>query len=245
MKIIIQPKYQPAFAFIAGLSETFETEGEVIYIGRNVVKKFHTAYGNWMVKQYKKPNFIQQLAYTFWRKSKAERAYLYAERLNSLGIDTPEGIGYIECRKNGLFHTGYFISTVCDYPSLYPVLVGKADFDKRLTSALALFFVTLHQKGVLHGDPNLENILYHTDEEGKLRFSVIDTNRSVFKTLLSRKECLANLKRITHRRELLQYITQEYARLRQWPVSECVKQVMRELDKFEKRKEIKRLFKHN
>lgn len=245
MKIIIHPDYQPAFDFVSRLPETFQTEGEVIYTGRNVVKKFKTAYGDWMVKQYKKPNVIQQLAYTCWRKSKAERAFLYAERLNSLGIDTPQGIAYIECRKNGLFHTGYFISTVCDYPPLYPVLVRKADFDKGLVSALALFFVTLHQRGVLHGDPNLDNILYHTDKEGKLRFSVIDTNRSVFKTSLSRKECLANLKRITHRRDLLQYIVQEYARLRQWPVSECVKQVMRELDKFEKQREIKRLLKRH
>lgn len=241
MKIIIHPKYQSASAFIARLPEAFETEGEVIYAGRNVVKRFNTAYGEWIVKRYKKPNFIQRLAYTFWRKSKAERAFLYAGILNSIGIDTPEGIGYVECRQNGLFHTGYFISAAYNYPPLHPVLVTSIDFDKQLASALASFLVSMHRKGFMHGDPNPANILYHTDEEGKFCFSVIDTNRSVFKASLSRKECLDNLKRVTHRRDLLQYVVEEYAIGRKWNVRQSVEQVMRALDCFEKRRRFKRL----
>ena len=243
MKIIVQPKYQSASAFIAHLTESFRTEGEAIYAGRNMVKRFDTAYGEWIVKRYKKPNLIQRLAYTFWRKSKAERAFLYARKLNSIGIDTPEGIGYAECRKNGLFHTGYFISTACNYPSLYPALVKNTEFDKHLASALASFLVSMHCKGVMHGDPNPANILYHTDEEGRFSFSVIDTNRSVFKTSLSRKECLDNLKRVTHRRDLLQYVVEEYATLRKWDVRQSVEQVMHALSRFEKRRQFKRFLK--
>lgn len=243
MKIIVLPKYRSASDFVARLPEAFEKEGEVIYAGRNVVKRFDTAYGEWIVKRYKTPNLIQRLAYTFWRKSKAERAFLYAGKLNSIGIDTPEGIGYVECGKNGLFHTGYFISTACHYPSLHPALVTNAEFDKRLASALASFLVSMHRKGVMHGDPNPANILYHTDEEGRFRFSVIDTNRSVFKASLSRKECLDNLKRVTHRRDLLQYIVEEYATLRQWDAGQSVEQVMHALGRFEKRRQFKRFLK--
>lgn len=244
MKIVIHPEYQFASKFISSLPMNFDTEGETIYKGRNVVKRFHTSYGDWIVKQYKKPNFIQQLAYTFWRKSKAERAFLYAGKLLSSGIDTPQGIGYIETQKNGLLCTCYFISTVCQYPPLYQPLVVTPQFNKELASSLAAFFVEMHSKGFLHGDPNLENLLYHTDaQSGRFLFSVIDTNRSIFKSPLTMQECLENLKRTTHRRDLLEFITHEYATLRQWDTSQSIQYVMNALDKFEKKRRIKRFFK--
>ncbi|WP_288856977.1 lipopolysaccharide kinase InaA family protein [uncultured Bacteroides sp.] len=243
MQILIQPKYQSAFEFVSNLPEKFGTEGETIYASRNVVKRFKNDDKEWIVKRYKTPNLIQRLAYTFWRKSKAKRAFLYAQKLESIGIDTPEGIACVECKKYRLFHTGYFISGVCHYPPLYPLLVKEEAFDKRAASALAAFFVSMHQKGFFHGDPNLSNILYHIDEAGKYHFTVIDTNRSTFKASASPKECLENLKRITHRRDLLQYITEEYASLRGWDIAQSTKQVMDALGKFEKRKRNKRFYK--
>lgn len=241
MRIIITPEYQEFQEFFLTLPTRFNTEGTLLYQGRNVVKRFTCGPHTWIVKRYKKPNFIQRLAYSFWRKSKAERAFLYAERLLSLGIDTPQGIAYIECRRNGLLDASYFISTECNYPPLLPILVKQPVFDKRLAAATAAFFVSMHAKGFFHGDPNLSNILYHTDETGQLRFSVIDTNRSIFKAAPTQQECLENLKRVTHRRDLLQYITEEYAALRQWDVSQSVKQVTKALDKFEQRKRVKRM----
>lgn len=243
MKVVIHPQYQFASEFISHIPITFNTEGETIYDGRNVVKCFHTPYGDWIVKQYKKPNFIQQLAYTFWRKSKAERAFLYANKLLSKGIDTPQGISYIETKKKGLLYTGYFISTICKFPPLYQPLVKTMDFNKELAAALAAFFVDMHSKGFLHGDPNLENLLYHIDAQGRFQFSVIDTNRSIFKSAPTKRECLENLKRITHRRDLLEFITQEYATLRQWEISSSIQYVMNALNKFERKRKIKRLFK--
>lgn len=241
-RIILQPEYQAASGFIARLPEIFEQQGEMIYSGRNVVKRFHTDYGVWIVKRYRKPNIFQRLAYTFWRKSKAERAFLYAEKLLSAGIDTPAGIGYIECREHGLFRNGYFISAECTDAPLFPILIEKADFDKKLATALAEFFVRMHRAGFLHGDPNLRNILYHTDRQGKPHFSVIDTNRSLFTSNPTPAECLDNLKRISHRRDLLQYIVREYATLRGWDPAQSVCQVTNALDKFEKRKEFKHSF---
>lgn len=242
MKIVVHPKYNDLYDFISQLPTNFESSGEIIYKKRNVVKRFKTDSGEWIVKRYKNPNIIQGIAYTFFRKSKAERAYLFASKLLAKGIDTPEAVAYIEIKKYGLLSTSYFISTTCHNPPVYSALIQTPDYDRNLASALAAFFVKLHEKGILHGDPNLDNILFHEDNQG-LHFSVIDTNRSIFKRSLTRNECLDNLKRIAHRRDLLQYIVEEYALKRQWDIQQSVHQVMNALDKFEKRRKIKRIIK--
>lgn len=240
MKIIINPQYQSAQSFISQLPEIFQNKGELIFKKRNEVKRFYTDHGEWIVKRYKTPNIFQQLAYTFWRKSKAERAFLYAEKLLSLGIDTPIGIAYLEKRKGIWFDDSYFISMACPYPPVFQLLIEKPDFDKELADALTLFFVKLHQKGILHGDLNLDNILYHIDDKCEYHFSVIDTNRTLFKSKPTPKECLDNLKRVTHRRDLLQYIVEKYAEIRRWDATNCTQQVIKALDKFEKKKRLKR-----
>lgn len=238
MKIVIHPKYQASQTFITQIPEIFDSRGEVIYEGRNVVKKFHVNHEEWIVKQYKKPYFIQRLVYSFCRRSKAERAYSYASKLLSLGINTPEGIAYIELNKHGLFQTGYFVSTVCRDTSVYTALIESTDYKHELITALATFLIELHTKGILHGDLNLTNILY-TVESGEYKFTLIDTNRSTFKHSLSPKECLINLKRLTHHREVLKEILKEYASQRNWNVQNTVLQVMNALDRFEKRKRVK------
>lgn len=243
MKIVIHPKYRTSSDFITQIPEIFDKSGDTIYRGRNIVKRFIYDNNEWIIKRYKRPNIIQQIAYTFFKKSKAERAYLYAEKLLSAGIATPEGIAYIEEKKYGLIRDCYFISTSCPDPAVYPFLVETANYDRELANTLVAFFVQLHSKGILHGDPNLNNILYHKNRKGDFSFSVIDTNRSIFKSSLTTQDCLDNLKRVTHRRDLLQYITEQYAKLREWDAQDCVARVMKALDKFEKQKKIRRLIK--
>lgn len=240
MKVVINPKYRQARNLIPQLIENFETEGQAIHEGRNVVKSVQTNYGEWIIKQYKRPLLFQRFVYTFFRKSKAERAYLFADKLFSLGIESPEGIAYAEKKEKGLFNTGYFISTTCHYPPLYPIL-NKANFDKSLAASLAAFFVYMHSKGFLHGDPNLKNILYQKCSEGDIHFSVIDTNRSCFKSRLTQKRCLDNLKRITHHRDLLKCIVNDYANIRNWDAHKCVNIVVKALDHFERRIKIKKI----
>ncbi len=241
MKIVINPKYEQSRTLILQLIEDFEIKGKTIHEGRNIVKSIQTDYGEWIIKRYKKPLFFQRFIYTFFRKSKAERAYIFAEKLLSLGIETPEGIAYAEEKKNGLFSNSYFISTLYDAPTVFYDLTEKKDYDHNLANNLVTFFVELHTKGILHGDPNLKNILYHKDKEGNIHFSVIDTNRSHFKTQLTPKECLNNLKRITHRGDLLEYIANEYANIRGWDAYKCVNIVMKALNQFEERMKIKNI----
>ena len=155
--------------------------------------------------------------------------------LRKRGFDTPHEVAYIEKKRGGLFLDGYFISTQCNYPPLSKVLWQRR-FDKHAANELAAFMVQLHEKGVLHGDLNLTNILYCTDNDGHYHFTLIDTNRSKFKCALTRKECLENLKRLTHSKALLRYVVMQYANLRGWPPRECALEVFQFLLQFEQKR---------
>lgn len=240
MKIIVHPDYRSLTGFVEQLPHSFDSNGELLFQGRNTVKRYQVDGQAVVVKKYKHPNFFQRIAYTFFKSSKTERAYKFAALLRSKGIASPHEVAYIETKRHGLFTTGYFVSLNCDYPPT-SALLSMDKFDHPPADALVRFLVELHEKGVLHGDLNLTNILYKVDETGNYHFALIDTNRSVFKTPTP-DECLDNLKRLTHKRELLVYIISLYARQRGWNADKCVQQVIRQLERFEENRRIKRRF---
>lgn len=266
MKVVIHPAYRHLTSFVYGLPCSFDSEGTLLYQGRNAVKRYQTNGTDLVVKRYKRPNFIQRLVYAYFKRSKTARAYDYAALLREKGIDTPHEVAYIETFEKGLFATGYFVSLYCSDPPVSVQLdveefnlkfsnpltgnvaatfpAGQVkEFNYSLADSLAAFFVELHAKGILHGDLNLSNILYHQEEDGKYHFCVIDTNRSVFKNPTP-DECLENLKRVTHRRDVLIYLVSRYAELRGWSSQKCTGQIMRQLDRFEKKNSLKLKFKH-
>jgi len=235
-KIVINPRYKSFSTFIKRIPDIYDKEGEILYDERNKVKRFFKDNILFVVKRYKNPLFFQRFDYTFIRPSKAKRAYSFALRLKEFQIDTPEAVAYIETKKKGLFYTGYFISLNCDDSNAR--ILRKDSFDKKIAGDLASFLVDMHKKGFLHGDLNLSNILYHQETKGHYHFSVIDINRSKFKTNPSRKECLSNMKRLTHQKDLLKYIIQRYAEIRRWNPDECISVILKILKNFERKKNI-------
>ncbi len=243
MKAVIAPSYHSLKEFIIHLPARFEQEGETLYQGRNVVKRFAIDGEDWIVKRYKRPIFIQRFVYTFLRKSKAERAYLYAERLLQSGIATPDAVAYIECKHHGLLRDSYFVSTPCYDDAVITKMPKVGDFDKQLADAVVLFIVKLHESGIMHGDLNFNNILYRIDDRGKYVFTLIDTNRSRFMQSPSKEDCIKNLERITHNKTIMEYVARKYADIRDWDADRTAEQVLLCLDKFERRKEMKKILK--
>lgn len=243
MKITVNPMFSGVDSFAMELHANFESEGEVLYDRRNKVKCFTVNGLTLVVKRYKRPFLLQRFDYTFIRKSKARRAYSYALRLKDLCIDTPEAVACVEAYKHGLFDVGYFVSTYCGDPDLK---ILKETPDDGLIAAFAHFLVNMHSKGVLHGDLNLSNILYRPDETEAhgYHFTVIDTNRSRFVDNPSQRQCLRNLVRVSHDRQLNERIISHYAQIRGWDQNECVRTVERMLDTFEKKRHIKRKIKN-
>lgn len=97
MKIEYNPEYKnnlKVTEFIEKLPSRFEQEGSVLFSGRNVIKSFvinpaDNILKQVVVKRYKFPNAIQRIAYSFFRASKAARAFHNAAQLRTRGIDTP------------------------------------------------------------------------------------------------------------------------------------------------------------
>lgn len=243
MNAVINNKYASYDKFIESIPEIFETTGTEIYHKRNIVKILRHNGIDFVVKRYKQPNPVQRVAYTFFCPGKAERAYRYAERMLAMGISTPLPVAYIEIKKSGLLIDSYFVSELTTDKSLFPELVEKTAYDKELALDVARFMVMLHENGVLHGDPNLSNILYHTDADGTNHFTLIDTNRTRFGARFTQNDCTANLMRLTHRREVLSLMTSEYARQRNWDIDKTVDEVLTRLTHFEKRRETRHRFK--
>lgn len=235
--VVIKDKYDYLTPFIERIPDMFEEgRGDVLYAGRNEVRSFDLDNINLVVKRYKRVNTIQRIVYSFFRRTKAERAYAFAAILRERGVDTPEEVSYIEVSRNHLFETGYFVSLECPNPPAFDRLVPPKDFDHHMADELAAFINYMHSRGILHGDMNFGNFLYSYDDAENCRFTVIDTNRSHFRRgYPSRKECLYNFRTTTHRRDVFEYIVRAYARLRRWNEDKAVKQATHYLENFERR----------
>lgn len=232
MKIIIDNEYQKYSDFICDIPRMIDDgEGEVIYDKRNKIVRFSHDNNIFIAKKYKKVNFIQQIAYSFFCKTKAERAFEFAERYKQLGIDTPQRIAYMEKKSMGMFSIGYFVSSESKGTECHLLLREVKDYDKDLALLVAKHIVLMHSKGILHGDLNLSNFLY---ADGRL--TMIDINRTQFcDGMPTDEECMNNLVRLTHRRDLYADILRMYARIRGWNEDETAAKALKLLDRFERK----------
>lgn len=240
---MVNNSYSHIATFINSLPSVFDAEGELLYAERNIVKRFVAPDGTpVIVKRYKFPNFVQRFAYSFYRPSKAKRAYKYASKLIAMGVDTPTPIAYIEEKRNGLFTYGYFMSAENNNPDCRILRSDKEYDNGKLARDLMAFIATLHEKGVLHGDTNLSNFLYEKRGD-HYHFAVIDINRSKFVSPpATQAQCLRNLVRITHIVSLLKYLVGIYAEFRGWDAEESSSKVVAMLHHFEQRRKAKHVF---
>lgn len=237
MKVIIDLQYAQYEDFIRQIPRLIdEGEGTIVYDGRNRVVRMEHEGLTMMVKCFKHVNIVQQIAYTFFRKSKAEHAFLFADEFAKRGILTPQRIAYMEGTRCGLFLKGYFVSTESQGIESHLLLREVEHFSPKLADAVMRQVLLMHSKGVLHGDLNLSNFLCEELADG-YRFTMIDINRSRFcDGFPSDEQCLKNLVRTTHRRDLYEYLIASYARQRGWDEKETVRQAVALLDRFEHRR---------
>ena len=237
MKIVVDKKYRFLGDVIASLPCLMdEGQGETVYDSRNRVVHFSHNGLSLMVKRFKRVNAIQKVVYSFFRKTKAERAFLFAEEFAKRGIDTPQRVAYIEEKHAGFFDTGYFISIEAQGTETSLLLREVQDYPKDLAEAVAQQVVFMHSKGILHGDLNLSNFLCTQDDEG-YHFTMIDINRSHFcDGMPSDEDCLKNMVRLTHRRDLYEDLIRRYAKLRGWDADSTAHRALALLDRFENRK---------
>ncbi len=183
---------------------------ETIFQKRNILKRVPFEGREYIVKSFKIPHLINQIAYGLFRDGKAKKSYYNSIKI----IDfVPAPIGYIEFKKGVLLKESYFISEPFEYDFTIREPLTMPDFPNKtaIYHALARFTHQLHQRGVLHLDYSPGNILIKV-HQGWYEFKIIDLNRMKFKPL-STQERLENFSKLWASDEDLATIIHEYTKI--------------------------------
>lgn len=231
MNIIINPKYSKLGSFIENIPTNFEKNGELVYTGRNQLKRFSVEGYDVIVKRYKRPHIINKIAYTFLRPSKAKRAYEYALRLLAIGVNSPEPIAYIEENEDGLLDRGYFVSIYeKEYTDIRDLMAGTQK-DAFLLKELSVYIADLHRKGILHLDMSPGNILYNK-VENQIYFTLVDINRMQFLPSISNEKRFKSFKRLSENAEVLTKVAKIYAAASNLDESESIEKITKYSSEF-------------
>lgn len=221
MRIIINPKYEYLQEQIRHIPELFERKGEVVYDGRNVLKRAMVGDVDVVVKSFKKPHIVNRIVYSFFRKSKAARSYLFSTEIINHGFCSPEPIAMIEQHKCRLLTNSYYVCRYDDGKTVRCLMDGVVAGNEEKLKAFAKYTADLHCAGVLHLDYSPGNILIHSSE-GTYYFSLVDVNRMVLLPEIDCDTVCRNMCRLCISREVLAFIMTEYATLRGWDINSTV-----------------------
>lgn len=195
----INPGFSCLKEFILQLDTNFSTMGDTLKNGRNHLKIIHYRGIKLCVKSFGRPHFLNQLAYSFLRPSKAERSYNYGLRLIEMGIQTPEPIAWINYYDhNRMLQKSYYVSLFLEHDFCLGDIFDFELADRlEVLSAFSVWVCKrVHDNGVLHKDLSGGNILIRQIASGEYSFFMIDLNRIRFSRKIGFRKRMANLRRI-------------------------------------------------
>ncbi|ULC58701.1 Kdo domain containing protein [Flaviramulus sp. BrNp1-15] len=191
----------------------FETKGEDFgNQDRNSLKLFNLSDKLINVKSFRVPNIINQIAYKFFRKSKAQRSFEYANKLVELNIGTPQPIAYYEFTTPFLFKKSYYVSEQQECDLTYRELTTDLNYSNHeaILRAFTRFTFQLHEKGVHFLDHSPGNTLIKINNEN-YKFYLVDLNRMEFKPL-NFETRIKNFSRLTIHKSMVEVMSDEYSK---------------------------------
>jgi len=180
---------------------------------RNVIKIVTVEDEDLNIKAFKIPNIINQIAYGFFRKSKARRSFEYAKKLDELAIGTPKPVGYFEYKSWSFFRKSFYVSAQLDCDITYRELTKNfnyPDYDIILR-AFTRFTFSLHEKGIHFLDHSPGNTLIKKQGDA-FDFYLVDLNRMRFGATLDFETRIKNFSRLTTHKSMVEVMSDEYAR---------------------------------
>lgn len=208
--------------FVHSLPELFARgEGEVIYAGRNELRRFDVDGRQVVVKSFAIPNIINQIAYGSLRSSKAQRSCEYARLLLDKGIESPQPVGYTTVRQGLFFRQSYYACLLSTLPYSYIDLMNARlpEADDYLL-AIGRTAARLHDEGMIHKDFSRGNILLGKDGQGRVHVEIIDLNRIRFHKISLEEGC-RNFERLPASAHMHRLLAQSYAEARGFDVDTC------------------------
>ncbi|WP_338733089.1 lipopolysaccharide kinase InaA family protein [Mangrovimonas cancribranchiae] len=213
MKHVVVKKFLQDEVMLTKFISNFDSEGEDFgNQDRNSLKLFDLNGLTINVKSFKVPNVVNQIAYKFFRKSKAQRSFEYANKLAKLGIGTPQPIAYYEFTTPFLFQKSYYISEQLDCDYTYRDLTQDFNIPnyESILRAFTRFTYKLHENNVLFLDHSPGNTLIKVNNND-YEFFLVDLNRMAFKPLDFNTR-IKNFARLTIHEKMVEVMSDEYAK---------------------------------
>ena len=248
MKYIFTENYKVYKEQIKGFVLNFNTTGSDFIVGqRNSIKLFDLNGEKLNIKAFKIPNIVNQIAYKFFRKSKAQRSFEYGEKLLELGIGTPKPVAYVEFTTPFLFKKSFYVSKQLECDLTYRELVRDFDYPDfdNILRAFTRFTYRLHETGVHFLDHSPGNTLIKKNADG-YDFYLVDLNRMNFGEM-DFETRMHNFSRLTKHKEMVEVMSDEYAKCIDEDYDKVFAAMWKEVEtfrqKFERKKELKKKFK--
>lgn len=235
MQVHTTPKYQKAENSIRELLLNFEQNGQMLGPGeRNKIKIFELEGEKLNIKSFKIPNSFNKLVYRFFRKSKAERSFLYASKLKQLGIGTPQPIAYAEEKKATSLQRSFYVSIQQDYDFTFRELDLAKPGHEEILRAFTRFTLKLHKNNVEFLDHSPGNTLIKLNEDREPDFYLVDLNRMNFKEL-DFDARMKNFARLSPHKEVVAVMASEYARCTGRPEAEVFEKMWKYTNEFQEK----------
>jgi hypothetical protein len=245
MKVVFSEKYSHFKEEILTILESFPEGGKILKVGaRNTLKIYEVGAIPINIKSFKVPNVVNKIVYKFFRKSKAERSYQYANLLLEKDIGTPAPIAYIEDSGTVSFGKSFYISEHLEPDLTYRKLIREPSYldHENILRQFTAFTLRLHNSGVLFKDHSPGNTLIKKNEDS-YEFYLVDLNRMEFKELTF-DERIKNFSRLTPKKEMVSIMSDEYAKLTSWGYTEIFNLMWKETEafqlKFHRKKRLKK-----
>jgi len=192
----------------------FKSLGDMFNDGdRNVIKTMTIDGVLVNVKSFRTPNIINKIVYRFFRNSKAQRSFEYAQYLENHDFGTPKPLGYFENSSALIFRDSYYASEHLKADLTYRELTTDLNYPNHedILRAFTRFSFKLHQNGInfLDHSPGNTLIVLNNDD---YKFYLVDLNRMQFGPMdfLTR---MKNFSKLTTHKPMVKVMSSEYAKV--------------------------------
>ncbi|WP_291067103.1 MULTISPECIES: lipopolysaccharide kinase InaA family protein [unclassified Empedobacter] len=238
-KIVVNNNYKTTQTEIKSIIDNFDLIDDYIAKGtRNSIKKKTLKSGKIAtIKSFKIPNIVNKFVYRFFRKSKAERSFLYANKLIDLGFKTPTPIAYVENFNTISFLKSYYFCELVTSEITFRELVLDINYSNRneILKQFTKFTFDLHEAGIEFLDHSPGNTLIKQVGENQYEFYLVDLNRMNFHNSMSFDIRMKNFSRLTPQKEMIEIMGKEYAKLINKPEQEVIKEMWNKTQEFQQK----------
>lgn len=223
-RIVIAENFLSLQEQILTLPLLFRTnQGIVLHQGRNELREVNFNENAFVVKSFQTPHFINRLAYGNIRQSKAERSFLYAQKLRTLGIGSPEPVAWMTIHHGPLLTNSYYVCRKSQLRYTYIDLMrGHFPQQEKALRAIARAAARLHENGIVHNDFSQGNILFDEMPNGNIQVEFIDLNRLSFHRISPAQGCQNLAERLPMNTDMRRIVAEEYAHQRKADVADCL-----------------------